>query len=357
MITDPCLRFWMHAAQSEGALYEFSDDVARALLPTHLREEMGLPELISVTADPDAAEEEPEAIFLIPGHPVLEKMSARVIANGDVGHAYFLWPASLPPAPASLLERARAMIDVEHGRIDLATDPVSIYWPLLRLGVLVTYSLDDHFHEREELWVDACTGAVLDAPASSRLRALPFAASPAAECSREQDAQLGRAFHAAHDALLDRIALRSAALVRQSQGTLRDELTRSETYYGSALAALGKRRAGASPDRQNLLDKQAEVIHVERARRRHEIEAKFNVSYTLQPYRAHLLLVPALAVPVVIRRGERRYPFELCWLLPLSGFAPQVCPSCGAQARLIAERERLACATCARRQTDAALQR
>ncbi len=347
MIADPCLRFWLHAVQRDGALYEFADEVARTLLPPPLQAELQLPEFLSVTADPDAAEEEPEAVFLVPGHPVLERVAARVLAHGDVGHAYLPWSASPLPQPASLLERARATLDVEHGRIDLAADPVCVYRPLLLLGVLVTYTLDDHFQEREELWVDAHAAAVLDVSVSSRLRGLQFSAAPTAGSHREQAVRLERALHAAHDTLLARIAQRSTALARQSRGVLRDELTRSETYYDAALATLARRRAGAAPERQALLDRQAEATQAERARRRHEIETKFNVSYTLQPYRAHLLRVPALSVPVTIRRGERCYPFELCWLLPLSGFTPVVCPSCGAQAKLVAERERVACAACA----------
>lgn len=347
MIDDPCLRFWLHAVGSEGALWEMSEDAARMLLPVELQAELRLPEFLTVTTDPDVAEEEPDALLLIPGHPALETMIARVIARGDVGHAYLSWPKAVLPGPAVLLERARATIGVEHGRIDLAAEPVCVYRPILRLGVLVTYTLEDSFQEREEIWVDAHGGVVLDAVVAERLSGpAPFAAIPA-EGHHEQPADLERALQSVQHVLLQRIALRSEVLARQSQVTIRDELTRAEAYYEAALETLARRRKGAPPERQALFDKQAEATQAERSRRRHEIEAKFEVAHTLRPYRAHFLRVPALALPVTIRRGERRYPFELCWLLPLGGFLPFRCPSCGALAHLIAERERLGCAACA----------
>jgi hypothetical protein len=346
MIADPSLRFWLHAIQQEGALYEFSDDVARTLLPAHLCQRLGLPELSAVTADPDAADEDSDVVFLVPGHPVLENMAARVIEHGDVGYAYLPWPSSVPPSAASLLERARAAIDVEHGRIDLAGDRVNFYRPLLRAGVLVTYTLEDHFQEREEVWADACAGVVLEAATAKRLRGLPLADAAEVRANPSRRASLVRAVGAVHRALLERIAVRSEALARQSRGNFRNQIERSEAYYDAAVAALERRRAKADAQRQVLLAAQSGALAAERVRRRYEIEAKSNVSHSLQPYRMQLVHAPALILPVAIRRGERHYPFELCWLFALGEFLPPACPSCGTAAPLVAERERLSCVAC-----------
>jgi hypothetical protein len=54
----------------------------------------------------------------------------------------------------------------------------------------------------------------------------------------------------------------------------------------------------------------------EQDRRLQEIAEKYRGVHEIRPYRLHAVGVPALRVPVDIRRGERRYGMELDWIIP-----------------------------------------
>ncbi len=56
-------------------------------------------------------------------------------------------------------------------------------------------------------------------------------------------------------------------------------------------------------------------------------------------------------LPGDVRRGDRRYPLTLDWLIPLTRFTDIACPHCGADERLAATKTRLGCAGCVPRRT------
>lgn len=78
----------------------------------------------------------------------------------------------------------------------------------------------------------------------------------------------------------------------------------------------------------DVVDARVESTHEERARRLSEITGKYRARHRLTPYRLHLLRVPVLRLALDVRRGERRYPLDLDWLLPAEGFAPLRYPAC-----------------------------
>jgi SNF2-related domain len=62
----------------------------------------------------------------------------------------------------------------------------------------------------------------------------------------------------------------------------------------------------------------AEATKAERARRLAEIVEKHAASHEILPFRLHLVLVPALSLPVDVRRGDRRYPHHVDLAAPSS---------------------------------------
>lgn len=344
---DPGLRFWLRYAEHAGGLCEADGDLALAVLPAGLQTAFALPEEVAVTANPDVARED-GALLLIPGHPVLDRAAAQTLDKGDAGHAFLPWPTPTQPAAEVLLARARERFPVVHGRVDGAGDPARVYAPLLRVGVLVTYalSLDHRFQEREEAWVDGRTGLPLDDAARRALESLPLLAAPDAD-HPWLEADLAQAVPHAHAQLAGRVARRQHALAAEVDQVRRDELARAEAYYDAALASIARRRESAAPERQALLDAQAEATRTERSRRLHEIEEQFRPSHEIRPFRLHLVWVPALRLPVHIRRGAQMYPCDLTWLLGVGAtFTGLRCPTCGAAEPLVAGRDRLGCQTC-----------
>jgi hypothetical protein len=346
MIRDPALRFWVEYAQAEGALCEAEAETAELILPSALQRAFGLPETVTVTSDPDVAEED-GAVLLSIGHAALDAAAARVLARGDIGRAFLPWPPQASrTSREALLAHARSAIGIDHGRIDAARDPVPVYYPLLRVGALVTYTLDDRYQECEELWVDGCVGHVLSAGIVRAVRSEHVSEQRQAGAPLVPP-DLRRAVGAAHAAIDERAARRASALEREAHLGLRDEQQRAENYYDEVLAALEQRRAAAPAERRPLLAARAEATELERRRRLREIAAKFESSRSITPYRLNLLFAPALAFAVDVRRGERRYPFTLHWLFSAGCFAPLCCPNCNSFESLVAERTRLGCRRCA----------
>ena len=343
MTSDPALRFWRHYAEREGALAE--DEGARTVmvLPPRLRQRFGLQETIEVTSDPSLAREA-GALLLIAGHPLLDEAASRVLEEGDGGHLWLDWPSAPPPSAGQLLGTARESIGVDHGRIDLGGVPAARYAPLLRVGIRVTYSLHDRFHEQEEIWVDAISGLPVPDELAKRVAGLPRLQGKPSHAAPPLD--LDRGLAAAHRLLEARTAARMEALARQVDRFRADEEALAESYYQAALESIEERRGAAPPDRRSLLQSQAEATRAEWARRREEIREKFDPQRELRPVRLHVVWVPSMAVPVVVRRGPREFPFSLSWWLPTAAFAVPACPQCGSGSQLVASKDQLLCRSC-----------
>ncbi len=353
---DPAIRFWLAFAEAEGALWEEAGDKVVVLLPERLAEACQLDEEVAVTADADVARED-GALLLMSGHHVLDRAATRVLDLGDVGEVRLPWPATGPPAAGHILARARERVGVDHGRIDPSGEPPASAWlPLLRVGAIVRYrlSLEERFQEREEAWVDARTGLPVPEEVVARLDRASAGLGGEPAGRRVLPTDLERAVAGAHRVLESRGALRRDELARQAVGAMREELGRAGAYYEGVLASIARRRAVASPERQAVLDEQARVARTERVRRIQEIEEQFRPEHEVRPFRLHLVLVPAVTLSVLVRRGDRVYPFALTWMLHPSTLAPVACPHCGAAEGLVAGRERLGCRVCLPRRSEPA---
>jgi hypothetical protein len=344
---EPGLRFWMRYVEREGGLVEDAGDHAIALLSPGLSKDTGLPESLTVTSNPDVARED-GAVLLIAGHPELERAASSVLEPGDVGRVHLPWPGSARPRASDLQTRARDQVEVAHGRIDATGEPRATYLPLLRVGVMISYSasLTDRFQEQDEVWVDARAALPVG---DGVLRALSDGAS-AGSSDRPPHAPLEpdipRAIGVAHAILERRATARRASLVAHARNALERELAQVDAYYSGALESITRRQASATEDRRRLLDDQADATRAEHARRRREIQDEFRARHEILPFRLHVVLVPAFVLPVGVRRGSRIYPFAFTWLPTAATFADARCPHCDAHSGLIAGRERLGCSDC-----------
>ncbi len=343
---DPGVAFWVAFAEHEGGLCEDGGDHSLVLLPESLQGQYSLTEAVVVTADPGVARED-GAILLAPGHPLLERAAELVLGRGDVGWAHLRWPGRPAPSADIMEARAREMVEVDHGRVDVVGQPIAVYLPVLSLGVLVAYSvsLDERLLEREEVMVDATTGLRLPDRTVGALRAGILLPGRARD-HRTLDAHVPSALASAHGLLGPRLASRCQALGRQSVRARQEELERAAAYYQATLSSIASRRASANVERQVMLDAQAEITKMERDRRLGEIEESFRPTYVLRPYRLQLLGVPAVVVPVDVRRGPRRFPASLTWVPSAGAFAAQRCPTCASVQVLVAAKERLGCRGC-----------
>ena len=343
---EPALRFWLRYAEHEGALIQDGGDRALVVLPDHLQDAAGLEEESVVTAEPDIARDE-GAVLLIPGYPALERAASAVLEGGDVGRCHLPWPTTIPPRASALEQHVRERFHFEHGRIDVAGEPARAYVPLLRVGAAITYvaSLTHRLQEREEVWVDARTGLAVPPAVVSTIAARPRLARPDGR-HHALPTDLPRALSSAHAILEERARARRATLLAHAHRARDVELARAAVYFEGALESIARRRASAPADRRHLLESQEEATRAERARRSREIEEEFTPRHEIRPFRLHLVLVPALVLPCEVRRGPRRFPFAVEWLLTASAFAEVRCPHCDASAELVAGRERLGCRAC-----------
>ncbi|MFJ9482942.1 hypothetical protein ACIRRI_49800 [Streptomyces mirabilis] len=354
------LAFWLDWVEHRGGLWDDAGDTALALLPAALASELELPEETAVTADPDVARED-GALLLVTGHPVVAKAAESVLAAGDTGTLTLAAPRSVPPDAATLLSKAREHLPVDHGRLDPRADavPERALRPVLRVGALVGYELsaEDHFQEQVEVFVDVPSRLQVPARVSERLArtghdpraqaAPPAGLAAAVHYASTSRPDLSAALAEAHRMLEAAAELRRDGLARQIGDAYAKERARAEEYYAAAVDSLERRAATAPEDRAALLRARIESTREERARRLAEIAEKYRARHTLTPYRLHLLRVPVLRLALDVRRGERRYPLDLDWLLPAGEFAPLRCPACAhSGAQLVAAKTHLGCARC-----------
>ena len=319
----------------------------------------GLPDEARFTSDADIAREDGIAL-LAAGHPALIKATESVLAAGDVGHLGLAAPRSRPPDPATLLARARERIRVDHGRIAPAGDPGPATRLVLRVGAMVRYavSAEDQLQEQVECFVDVPTGTLLPEASGRRL----LQAEPAQPLTTNEtdgattgdtvlppepgDGTVEGAIQVAGrttEALAVNRRTVLAADLRQAHDA---ERQRAEAYYAAAVASLEGRQVGATSDRKALLDARVASTREERSRRLADIAERYQPRHEIQPYRLHLIQVPVLRLVADIRRGERRYPVVLDWLLPVGEFAPLVCPRCRVGELLVATKTHLGCTAC-----------
>ena len=346
MSTEPALQFLVELVEHEGGAAEHRAESVLLLVDADLRDPLGLPEELTVTDDPEVAAEE-GSLLAVPGQPVVSDAAEMVLRRGDAGWRRLDRPAAPAPARDRLQVAAREQFDVDHGRIDVQGQPTSGWVPVLHAVALleVRVSVEERYEERAEVFVDARDGATLPPRVTAALAGLPSEPGRGSGYVHAEP-DLPRAVAAAHALLDARAAERQGALVRDARAALERERERVDAYYQAALASLDARRAAAASDRARLYDAQEQATRAEWARRREETEGKFAGSREVLPFRLHLLDVPALHVPATVRRGERAFGLRLDWLLPFSCFLGRRCPHCGADAPLVAGRDRLGCRAC-----------
>lgn len=345
-MSGPALRFFVDLVEQEGGAAEFRPESVLLLVGDRLRHLLGLPEELTVSEDPEVVDEE-GGLLAVPGQPVISDAAETVLKHGDAGWRHLDWPSAPPPARERLQEAAREEFDVDHGRLDVDGQPASCWLPVLQVTALLDHriSLDERYEERAEVLVDGRSGGLLPPRIAESLAAKGSRPGLGTGCVHLEP-DLPRAVAAAHAALDARAAGRQEALVRDSRGALQAECDRVDAYYRSVLESVTTRRDGASLERARLYDAQEEATRAEWSRRREETEAKFTGRHEVLPFRLHIIEVPAIRVPVIVRRGERRFDLHLDWLLPFSCYLPCRCPQCGAGEALVAGRDRLGCRGC-----------
>jgi hypothetical protein len=341
----PAFAFWLDYLDSRGGLWEHAGDAVLAILPEQLSATHDLPESGLITDDPDISRED-GVLFLGAGHPELSKAAEAVINAGDVGVLTVAHRAQAPTTE-DLLARIREHVAVDHGRIDATGAPIRTHRSTLRLGALVshTVSAEEQFTEVVECVLDVAARIPWPEDSANRLRD----AATTIDTARRRAVRsnpLVTALAAAHQALDVAAGLRGRALAARVATEHDAEIARAGDYYAAALAAIDKRRSGADPQRQALLDARGRATLAERDRRLAEISEKYRHQHELRPYRLHLIDIPVWRLATDVRRGDRRWPVIFDYLPLLGTVAPTRCPTCDAHAPLVATKTHLGCTTC-----------
>jgi hypothetical protein len=287
------------------------------------------------------------ALLLIPGQPVLDQAAETILETGDAGWAHVPWPTSVVPALERLEASARQQIAVDGGRVELDGEPDAAYLPIVRVGVVVEYSIStgDRFQETEEVFVEGRTGVLLADAVVEALSGCTVTPGPGpGHPSVAPD--VVRSLARAHGILEQRAAVRQTQLAQETSAVREAELGRVAAYYDSALASIVRQRAAAAVDRGRWYEARADAIRAERTRGLRGAARTFPVAHDIRPFRLQVIGVPALTVPVVIRRGRHTFPLMLDWYLASRTYAPVACPHCGYRDILVAGGEWLGCRTC-----------
>lgn len=346
-LTDPGLDFWLQYVSAEGGMHERVGDSTLVLLPETLQARHEQSEDLTVTTDPEIARED-GALLLTAGHPLLAAAAEAVLAQGDVGSLRLARPTVRPPDAEQLQARVRDQLSVDHGRIDLTGGPRPVVRKILRVSSLVTYALstDDHFQEQVECWVDVPARLPYPDEVGRELSGLLAVEHAERDQLQPSDPNLLTSLAAADREIRRRAAHRRDLLAGNVSRAHRDEVSRAREYYLQIADSLRRRMSAAAADKVAAYQARLASTDAERDRRIAEIDEKYKSAFSCLPFRLHVIGVPCVRVDVDIRRGNRRYPVEIDWLLPLRRFAPTRCPHCGSTERLVAGKSALGCRGC-----------
>ena len=346
-VDDPGMDFWFRYVNAEGGAYERAGDSTLMLLPDTLQHRHDQPEDLLVTSDPDVARED-GAVLLSAGHPMLAAAAQTVLAQGDCGSVRLPRPVTRAPDTEHLLARARETFTIDHGRIDLTGGPRPGIRTVLRVSSLVTYALsaDDHFQEQVECWVDVQERLALGDDAADELVGLLDIDHPERDHIEPDAERLLPALAEADREIHRRAAARRDLLAGQVSQAHRDEVDRASEYYRQIAESLARRRDTAAANKAAAYQARLESTAAERDRRLAEIDDKYRSTISVTPFRLQVIGVPALRLEVDVRRGDRRYPLELDWLLSLRSFAAVRCPGCRSVEPLVAGKAGLGCRRC-----------
>lgn len=346
MAIEPALAFFLDLVEASGGAHERDGERFLVLVPEPLSSELGLGEELSVTDAPDLARED-GSLLVISGQQVIRSAADRLLGKGVAGWVHLDWPAALPPTRERLEGAVREVLSVEHGRVDLAGPPAARYVPVLRVDALVEYrpASDQRVEEQRQVVLDATSGLPLSSPAGLAI------ATATAEPGRGTGtaavpSDLLAALSGADRLLREQATARQSELVRENRQVLLAEQRRVDAYYTGMLETLERRRKGTEDSAAGPQLAREEATRAEWARRRAEVEEKYVGAFSVRPFLAVVLDVPALVVPLAIRRGARTFAYSATWLLSASSFAPFACPACGALQPLVAGREALGCRAC-----------
>ena len=213
---------------------------------------------------------------------------------------------------------------------------------------MVTFALsaDDHFQEQIECWVDVPSRLPLGDEIGSELSGLLAVEHDERDQLHPDDPNLLAALAEADLEIRRRGEHRRDHLAGGVQQAHREEVRRAREYYEQVADSLRRRMSAAASDKVAAYEARLASTDAERDRRIAEIDEKYKSAFSCLPFRLHVVGVPALRVEVDVRRGNRRYPVELDWLLPVRRFAPLRCPACGSTDRLVAGKSSLGCRRC-----------
>jgi hypothetical protein len=333
--------FAMYAA-TEGALVERLPEGAVLVLPESLQAAYRLPEDLGLTEDPEVAREE-GYLLLASGHPLLRAAAKSVLQHGDAGHCHLPRQPGPAPSPRVLQSQARDGVQVDHGRIDIHSQPSTIYLTIVRVGAMLTFrlSIDEELQELADCWTLA-DGSEIPPDLVKRLSSSTAEPGPAPGAH----AWAGEGVAVADARIRERAAERAAELAAQRSKRLVAQLVVVDDYYERLLASIEERSARTTEDRRHMLGAQSVATRVEWERRRAEVTDEMLPVAIVDPFRLHVFGVPAWRAPAVVTRGSRTYPLDLVWVPLFSSFLPPGCPSCGSRATLVAVKDRLGCRNC-----------
>jgi len=346
-VIDPGLDFWLQYVNAEGGVHERVGDSTLVLLPESLQERHEQPQDMVVTTDPETARED-GALLLTVGNPLLAAAAEVVLSEGDVGSIRLATSTGRLPDGGFLETRARDEFTIDHGRIDLTGGPRPVVRTVLRVSSLVTYALsaDDQFQEQMECWVDVPTQLTFADALAQELAGLLSGDHEGRDPLQPNCVNLLAALSAADREVRRRAENRRNLLNGTVRATHREEVRRAQDYYLQVANSLRRRMSTAAADKVGAYQARLDSTDAERDRRIAEINDKYTSAFSCLPFRLHVVGVPALRIETDIRRGNRRYPAELDWLLPLRRFAPMCCPVCGSTERLVAGKSALGCYGC-----------
>ncbi|MCL4519989.1 MAG: hypothetical protein M1415_00130 [Firmicutes bacterium] len=325
-------RFVLDALHQAGGIAEPKGyGLTEVLVPQALAERLNIPPLVTLAFESEAAREEPHALLVTYGHPLVDDLIAYILER----QRGFRFYAHLEPHDYEVSsERALALVEETLEFRKTRRPAIEAMSPVLcydfSFGFRVTWQSSSRIEETLVKLVDgngnalAAGEAAYDrvfwanhlGPHEEKLPSLP----PVAFQTLWQKASVEIESLARH---------RAKDLVALDQGKYDTEYQRMSVYYNGTLKDLDDKIAKAPVERKEALAERRQAVLADRDRRLADLRAAYDVDHQVALDHVRMFVVPRVAVSLRLQQKTEQLPAHVLINLLTRGLDPFPCQRCG----------------------------
>ncbi len=345
--------FVLAALEAAGATLEpLGYSLTDALLPEDLATKLGGAPLLRLTFDSEVAQEDPDAVLVTYGHPLVDSLVEHTLTQRRGFQLYSdLTPDACGLSPDRALNLLNRAVTFQHARPPQFRSSQYILASELSVGFRVRYQSATRVEEFINVWVDA-EGTILgdvgpiytQQPWTFRLPAqwakVPFTPPDPVD----QILTKARA-HAEGEA-----AKRAQEMFASDRAQYDSERARTIAYYEQTMNDLKTKAKTADDTRRDTLDGRYQAALADRDRRLADLENAYTVHHEVFWDYMAWHVFPKLIVSFTVQSRDRQLSVDALYNPLTRTLEPPRCGQCGNPAQDLSWRRTVWVGACCRRE-------